>query len=136
AALRDDYPDSIVLTDGRAAEHGLPTLDVGLGNPVRRRDQAVVGPDADHVACIAFTSGTTGRPVGHARRWGTLMRQAAAIARRFELTGPRTVSVVATVPHTHMYGFETTILLPLRASVAIHGGTPLYPDDVRSALDA
>jgi acyl-coenzyme A synthetase/AMP-(fatty) acid ligase len=33
-----------------------------------------------------------------------------------------------------MYGFETTILLPLRANVAIDSGTPLYPDDVRQAL--
>jgi acyl-coenzyme A synthetase/AMP-(fatty) acid ligase len=85
---------------------------------------------------VGFTSGSTGEPIGHARRWGSVMTQIEAIAERFGLRGPETTTIAATVPHGHMYGFETTILLPLRAAVAIDTGMPLYPDDVRGALAA
>jgi acyl-coenzyme A synthetase/AMP-(fatty) acid ligase len=136
AALCRDYPDSVVLTDERALDHALPSIGVSVLTGGRGLVGAVPALDPNLVACVAFTSGTTGQPVAHARNWGTLMLQMAAAARRFDLVGPHTVSIVATVPHTHMFGFETTILLPLRANVAVHGGTPLYPDDVRSALEA
>jgi len=64
------------------------------------------------------------------------MWQIETIAARFGLLGPETTAIASTVPQGHMYGFETTILLPLRAAVAIHTGMPLYPDDVRRALAA
>jgi acyl-coenzyme A synthetase/AMP-(fatty) acid ligase len=135
AALGRDYPGSAVLTDRGGRDQAMPSIDVAVLTG-RGFSGAVPARDPGLIACVAFTSGTTGQPVAHARNWGTLMLQMAAAARRFDLIGRQTVSIVATVPHTHMFGFETTILLPLRANVAIHGGTPLYPDDVRSALEA
>ncbi|MEJ0070360.1 MAG: AMP-binding protein [Pseudomonadota bacterium] len=133
ALLRRAYPDSELLTDA-----GADGIDGAIGVPILTgaalRDDPQHGPAADRVVSIAFTSGSTGEPLGHARRWGALMWQIEAIARRFDLLGPETVAIAATVPHSHMYGFETTILLPLRAAVAVHAGTPLYPDDVRRVL--
>jgi acyl-coenzyme A synthetase/AMP-(fatty) acid ligase len=35
-----------------------------------------------------------------------------------------------------MYGFETTLMLPLRAPVAIHAGAAFFPSDVLAALEA
>jgi acyl-coenzyme A synthetase/AMP-(fatty) acid ligase len=136
AALRNAYPDSVVLTDEpeRAADRGSILVPVFTGSLAQTGP--MIAPASDAIVCIAFTSGTTGRPVPHAKTWGSLMAQTEAAARRFDLLGSATTSVVATVPHDHMYGFETTVLLPLRANIAIDSGTPLYPDDIRATLAA
>jgi acyl-coenzyme A synthetase/AMP-(fatty) acid ligase len=42
--------------------------------------------------------------------------------------------VVATVPAQHMYGMETSVLLPLRGQVAVHGSRPFFPADIAAAL--
>lgn len=133
ALLRRAFPDSQLLADDEgAADPAAVRVTMLTGAPLR--DDPLRGPPADHIALVGFTSGSTGEPVGHARRWGSLMRQIEAIARRFQLQGPEATGIAATVPHGHMYGFETTILLPLRAAVAVHTGTPLYPSDVRRTL--
>jgi acyl-coenzyme A synthetase/AMP-(fatty) acid ligase len=43
--------------------------------------------------------------------------------------------IVATVPPQHMYGLETSVLLPLLAGFGIHGGRPLLPADIATALE-
>lgn len=133
AALRADYPDSAILAEPGAD----PRPDVAvpiLAAPPSFAAVPIIPPE--RVACLAFTSGSTGRPVAHERHWGSLMAQMEAAARRFELLRRDPVAIVATVPHNHMFGYETTILLPLRANVAVHSATPLYPGDVRQALES
>ncbi len=44
------------------------------------------------------------------------------------------MTVVATVPHQHMYGLEASIMLPIQRGMAFHVGRPLFPEDVRLAL--
>ncbi|MDQ3271677.1 MAG: AMP-binding protein, partial [Pseudomonadota bacterium] len=43
---------------------------------------------------------------------------------------------VGTVPPQHMFGFESTVLLPLQSGAAIHAGQPFYPADIVSALQS
>lgn len=135
AGLIERYPDGRALVDEEGAADGWPSIAVPIlsgahGNP---GDAAAAG---DVLTTIAFTSGTTGDPVAHTRSWGSQVLQIDALAGRCGLVRPETVSVVATVPFGHMYGFELTILMPLRANVAIHTGTPLYAEDIRQALEA
>ena len=94
---------------------------------------------ADHIIQIGFTSGSTGTPTGHAKRWGSLHFNTRFNAERIrECLGVSKVataaSLVATVPPQHMYGTETSVLLPLLAGMAVHGGRPLFPGDVAVAL--
>ena len=88
---------------------------------------------ADHPAAIVFTSGSTGAPVGHAKRWGTLVARSRAAATQFGLSGG---TMVGMVPPQHMYGFETTVLLPLHAAVGSWCGPAFFPADVAAALAA
>ena len=91
---------------------------------------------AAQVAAIAFTSGSTGEPEAHAKHWGALVSGAEAAAERFGLRaadGPP-AAVVATVPPQHMYGFETTVMLPLHSAAALVAGETFYPSDVAEAL--
>jgi acyl-coenzyme A synthetase/AMP-(fatty) acid ligase len=134
ADLRNAYPDSIVLTDEPEHVADRDVILVPVSTDPSTQIDPMAAPAADAVVCIAFTSGTTGHPVPHAKTWGSLMTQTESAARRFDLLGAATTSVIATVPHDHMYGFETTVLLPLLANVAVASGTPLYPDDIRAAL--
>lgn len=132
-----DFPDSLVVTDTPLPETtaaGLATMMVPILAGSAPSDELALAPAPDSIACIAFTSGSTGQPVPHAKAWGSLMAQTEAATRRFGLAGADSTAIVATVPQGHMYGFETTILLALRANVAVLSETPLYPDDVRQAL--
>ena len=44
------------------------------------------------------------------------------------------VTLVATVPSQHMYGFESTVLLALLGGAAFDTGRPFYPADIAAAL--
>jgi acyl-coenzyme A synthetase/AMP-(fatty) acid ligase len=90
---------------------------------------------ADHVVAIGFTSGSTGVPKPNAKTWGSVCASSALNAALLGVDGAL-AHVVATVPPQHMYGLETSILLPLRSRAAIHAGQPFFPADVAQALAA
>jgi acyl-coenzyme A synthetase/AMP-(fatty) acid ligase len=94
--------------------------------------------DADMVAAHLLTSGSTGAPVPHAKPWGLLVRNAHAEAARLaaalgqsDLAG---VTLVATVPPQHMYGFESSVLLALHGGATLDASRPFFPADVAAAL--
>jgi acyl-coenzyme A synthetase/AMP-(fatty) acid ligase len=93
---------------------------------------------AAHIAAIAFTSGSTGLPAAHPKPWGALVAGARAAAERFALrhADGAACAIVATVPPQHMYGFETTLMLPLFSAASGHAGPAFYPSDVADALAA
>ncbi|HTX24801.1 MAG TPA: AMP-binding protein [Steroidobacteraceae bacterium] len=93
----------------------------------------------EHIAQIAFTSGSTGLPRAHMKRWDQLMGSTRFNAARIrECLAPRYGAarpwIVATVPAQHMYGTEMSVLLPLAADMAVHSGRPLFPAEVGAAL--
>jgi acyl-coenzyme A synthetase/AMP-(fatty) acid ligase len=121
-----------------SARYALADSDIALPLPVLRPEAAAgsAAPNpmirADAVAAIAFTSGSTGESQPHPKPWGALVAGARAAAARFAVT-PGT-SIVGTIPAQHMYGFETTLLLPLQGAGAGHAGTVFYPSDIAEAL--
>ncbi|WP_431280928.1 AMP-binding protein [Humitalea sp. 24SJ18S-53] len=135
--LAAHYPAAYAMTDASLPEAVLPACRVD--GPLPAPGAALPPlPAIPHgrIAAIAFTSGSTGAPTAHPKPWGALVAGAEAAAARFGLRhqdGPPT-SIVATVPPQHMYGFETTMMLPLRAAVAIHAGATFFPSDVLDAL--
>jgi 3-hydroxymyristoyl/3-hydroxydecanoyl-(acyl carrier protein) dehydratase len=94
-------------------------------------------PAAQEAACL-YTSGSTGAPQPHPKRWGLLaLNVAAASTRLAELLGRPTVAglnIVATVPAQHSYGFESTVLLALHGGAAFEAGRPFYAADIVQAL--
>lgn len=88
-----------------------------------------------HVAAIAFTSGSTGNPSPNAKSWGSLAYGAERAQKRFSIGENETSYIIATVPPQHMYGLETTIVLPLFSDCCIHAGKAFYPEDIRLALN-
>ncbi|MES2488613.1 MAG: AMP-binding protein [Pseudomonadota bacterium] len=122
-ALLQRYPESYVLNDNMA---------VASAGKIPARAPRIA---ADHIAAIAFTSGSTGEPQAHAKSWRVLMRT-AQLARKVFLPDIDAVNVVATVPPQHMYGLETSVLFALAANCASHHAKPFFPADIRDALAA
>lgn len=134
--LQEVHPGAILVTDEVAPIGGgrrwtLPALAF---DPDPSLDIPII-PD-DRLVAIVFTSGSTGVPVSHAKRWGELVQRSRAAAERFGLLGQSPATIVGTVPPQHMYGFETTILLPLHTPVASMSLDGFYAADVRAALQA
>jgi acyl-coenzyme A synthetase/AMP-(fatty) acid ligase len=86
--------------------------------------------DPQHVAAIVFTSGSTGRPVPHEKTWGSLVAGARALGERLGTAG----SVIGTIPPQHMFGLESSVMLPWQNGWTIHSGRPLLPADLGAAL--
>jgi acyl-coenzyme A synthetase/AMP-(fatty) acid ligase len=94
---------------------------------------------AEHTVVKAFTSGSTGTPQGHSKFWRSFAGSTAQNAMRIrECLAPTYGTVrpwiVATVPPQHMYGLETSIILPLLSDMAVHAARPLFPADIAAAL--
>ena len=88
-----------------------------------------------HIAAIAFTSGSTGNPRPNMKSWGSLVSIARKTGVRVKgpADGPR-MTIVATVPHQHMYGLETTIMLPIQHGWSFASERPFFPEDIRRVL--
>ncbi|MGN6112850.1 MAG: AMP-binding protein [Luteimonas sp.] len=119
---------------------GDDAVDAALAAPAAHAGETLRAEvDADALAVIGFTSGSTGVPMAHAKTWASFHASTAqnAAALRDLWGGAAIAHVVATVPPQHMYGLEFSVLLPLLAGAAVHTGRPFFPHDiVRALLDA
>ncbi|WP_376098256.1 AMP-binding protein [Roseomonas sp. CCTCC AB2023176] len=127
------YPAAAILCDDAAADRGpLPLVRVRSEGVGRGPNPAI---PADLIAAIGFTSGSTGEPAAHEKPWGALVAGARAAARRFGLDDPSlSPAVIATVPPQHMYGFETTMALPLHGHAAVTADPYFFPVEVAESL--
>ncbi len=139
ARLRRRFAEVYALVEGDVDAHGLPTVRHEDGEATVDIDtDAVPRIDDALVAAYVLTSGSTGDPVPHPKPWGLLVQSATSEARRLaSLLGRadlRAVSLVATVPPQHMYGFESSVLLALHGGAVLDAGRPFFAADVATAL--
>jgi acyl-coenzyme A synthetase/AMP-(fatty) acid ligase len=137
--LRASFVSVYALVESDDGGHGLPVVVHDAGHvPLPAK---IVAPsiDADMVAAQVLTSGSTGEPVPHAKPWHLLVASARTEAARLAQAMGRAaldgVSLVATVPPQHMYGFESSVLLALHGGAAFDAGRPFYPADIAAALE-
>ena len=117
----------------------LPLLTVERpagARPVLQVPQVAIDLEA---VCL-LTSGSTGAPQPHAKRWGPLVANIAAEAQALALVLQQPtlhgLTLVATVPAQHSYGLESSVLLALLGGAAFESGRPFYPADIIQALAA
>ena len=133
--LKSGYADLYRLADSAESGCPLPTVTFPRLAAFDGAGAAIPVIPASQTATLMFTSGSTGEPVPHAKTWGTLIESGTAEATRLGLAGSGT-AVLGTVPAQHMYGLESTVLMPLQGGLAMHCGRPFYPADVCDALNA
>ena len=135
-AMLGAYPGCMAVVDGDVPGLCVPSVIVETGvsgiEGVGGIEGLNTGIIADHVAAVVFTSGSTGVPVGHPKLWGAMVACTRAAAARFGFAGGTVI--VGTVPPHHMYGLETTVLMPLHARVASWCGAAFFPADVAGAI--
>ena len=134
AQIAREYSNSYCLLDGTEQVEQLPSYQIPTGTGSQTDRVKVPQIPIDHTALMAFTSGSTGSPHPHSKTWGSLVAVARSTGTRLGLKTSDQMTVVATVPHHHMYGLEASMMLPIQHGMAFHVGRPLFPEDVRLAL--
>jgi acyl-coenzyme A synthetase/AMP-(fatty) acid ligase len=136
--LRTLFPQVYALTDLPGFEAALPIFHHEDEPAPLPAETVVPLIAADTLAVQVLTSGSTGAPVPHAKRWGLLQLSARVEAQRLAeymgLPSMRGTTIVPTVPSQHMYGFESTVLLAMLGGAAVDTERPFYPADIAAAL--
>lgn len=136
-ALR--YPDTVYLADEAERIVALSgTAAPTHWQPKQPNTNASAWPPPaiarEHVAAIAFTSGSTGEPQAQLKTWGGVVdgARAEALALQLDEAPIDDVVLIGTVSPQHMYGFESTVLMALHGPCAFAAEHPLHPDEVRA----
>jgi acyl-coenzyme A synthetase/AMP-(fatty) acid ligase len=144
--LREIHPSLVIADDGASdpldVAPAVPLVplpvqgDAEIGAAVAACDLPRV--DASTAAACLLTSGSTGLPQPHVKRWGQLVRNVRAAGERLAEIGCGKgfdgLHIVATVPPQHSYGFESSVLPALLGSAAFDASRPFYPADIAHAL--
>ena len=131
AAMRAFAADTYYVGDDDTVVVDLPraTLPTDEG-PLADFDIPLVA--ANQVVACVFTSGSTGEPQPHFKSWGALTANMRSEAKRFGVARGHTI--LGTVPPQHMYGFESTVLLPLLSGATLTAERLYDPADIDAAL--
>lgn len=133
--LQNFAADVFCLHDNVDCDIALPKLCYPQNLAVQTSFEQIPLIDAKQVAAIVFTSGSTGAPLPHIKSWGSLVLNVQAQAESLHLKPEVSYTFLGTIPPQHMYGFESTVLLPLQSGNTLHSGQPFYPEDIAEALN-
>lgn len=130
----DGHPGAYYIGD--SGNEGVPAgvQCVALQLPRVAAATCIPAIAPDQLAAVAFTSGSTGAPKPNRKPWGMLVEGTRLASARFLAEFAGAAQILATVPPQHMYGLETSVLLPLLGGAAVHSARPLFPADLAAAL--
>jgi len=132
--LLERYPGSLVIRDRQIEGVDHPFLDPTAlpGNEGSATKMPVI--HAELMAAIVYTSGSTGPCSAIPKPWYTLYFSSLINAVEY---GPDTglFHAVATVPPQHMWGLETSVLLPWFSPLVMSSGQPFFAADIIAQLD-
>jgi len=131
-ALREFARDAYYVSDDPALRLELPRFELPRESAMGQASPQLPQVAADRIVAYVFTSGSTGTPQPHAKHWGTLVLNVRNEAARLG-AGPGH-AVLGTVPPQHMYGLESTVLMPLASGAAITAERLYYPADIDAAI--
>jgi len=135
-------PDVFCLTDDAQCPIELPQLLYVEPATPATHDERQAGQfsvpqiDSGQLAAYVFTSGSSGAPVPHAKTWGRLVQCVRSEVTRLPVADLAGGAILGTVPAQHMYGFESTVLLPMQSSSAMCAERPFFPADIAAALNS
>jgi len=133
--LADKYVNC--YTFGETGQINVDHFDGDLDVPASDPADVTVPEIADDQLCaIVFTSGSTGAPTPNCKYWETLRVGTRCNIDLLMQNDSGRVNLLATVPPQHMWGLETSILLPLFFDVAVCHRNPFFPQDIAEALQS
>lgn len=133
AALAARYPDVYCALDSPREDLALRQFCVSAPTAtVPHWDVPLI--DAAHLAAVVFTSGSSGESQANNKTWGELVIGSRMARARFIQAEHRGALIIATVPAQHMFGLETSVLIPLLGGLVSHAGRPFFPADLHAVL--
>lgn len=138
--MLERYPEAHCVgddgLDGCALER-LPPRYTALPALLAERPGPIELPQlpSERLAVIGFTSGSSGPPKAQPKSWGSFTRSTALNAALLRDVAGAQAQILATVPAQHMYGMETSVLLPLLGGFPIHPARPFFPADIVRTLN-
>ncbi len=132
-AMRDFAPDVYFVSEEPETQVDLPRVDLPFTDAPPSARFEIPEIPADQVVACVFTSGSTGEPRPHFKSWGGLVRNIRSEALRLGVGPGHTI--LGTVPPQHMYGFESTVMLPLLAGAALTAERLYFPADIDAAIE-
>lgn len=137
-AMGQRYRDTYILHDGVVCAESIPQFDINSltlsANTKASSEIAIPDIALDFLSAITFTSGSTGESTPSHKPWRTFVDSTHINGNYMLPSTERLVWLLATVPGQHMWGLETSILLPLMARVCVCDARPLFAKDIRSIL--
>lgn len=133
-ALLQTYPHSVLVSEQALPEVPCcgfdPSPVLGMVGEVT----AIPQIDPERLAAVVFTSGSTGSAARIQKSWATLYYSSVVNAAEY---GPQynPTHIVATVPPQHMWGLETSVLLPWFSPSVITSTQPFFAADILNELD-
>ncbi|MBC8023133.1 MAG: acyl-CoA synthetase [Burkholderiales bacterium] len=131
SAMRAFAPDVYYVADD-ATEVDLPRVELPTSDDATPAELDFPEIAAGQVVACVFTSGSTGEPQPHFKTWGALVVDMRSEAKRFGVGPGHTI--LGTVPAQHMFGFESTVLLPLFSGATLTAERLYYPADIDAAI--
>jgi acyl-coenzyme A synthetase/AMP-(fatty) acid ligase len=134
--LQTFAPDVFCLRDNDDCDIALPHVSYPKISADIPEKISIPQINARQLIAIVFTSGSTGAPIPHKKSWGSLVRNVKAQAARLGLLTEADYNIVGTIPPQHMYGLESTVLLPLQSGNALSNAQPFFAADIADELAA
>jgi len=131
--LVDAFAGTVVVADQPL--EGFTGSLIDPAEALTCREQATLIPraPADQLAAVVFTSGSTGRSSRIDKPWRTL--HDSSLLNLAELDPPRGARVLATVPPQHMWGLETSVLMPWFGPITVSSAHPFFVADICHELE-
>ena len=137
--LQAEVPDLVCLGDQVSSPFaGMPYMQVSNTAPTTSESGTTPVmpriPFDQKIVCV-YTSGSTGKPQPHIKTFGRMQQCAIAEAERMWAVAGGPCAVLGTVPFQHMYGLESSVLLPIFGGGKLTSRQPFFPADIISALE-
>ncbi|MFK5984656.1 MAG: AMP-binding protein [Pseudomonadota bacterium] len=144
--LEQKYQDILLLNDSKADKsHSNKSNFIDIKILLKEKNQKNNKPETakqleqflnssciDKGRIIIFTSGSTGEPKPFIKKWSDFIAVARQMVKLIDIQN--NPMVLATVPAQHMYGLETSIIMPLVNGLGLYEQRPFYPADIESIL--
>jgi acyl-coenzyme A synthetase/AMP-(fatty) acid ligase len=125
------------LSDSAPAQSlplAVPRVHVGYDGEIAAAEAVLPDIPAQQIAALLYSSGSTGIPSASSKHWGGLVSGARTLGRMLGWQDCQRGSVIGAVAPQHMFGLETTVMLPLQWGRAVYSERPLLPADLANAL--
>ncbi len=127
------HPDAVVLADCDYRQLNARLIHPGQAAALDDQVSGIPDIPANQLAAVVYTSGSTGKSSRIEKTWRTLVESSRINQAEY---GPADlVQGVATVPPQHMWGLETSVLLPLFGPLAMSSSQPFFAADIIDELN-